>query len=297
MTPPLKHRAAVWGATFNQDESRILTWSDDGTARIWDSASAAPLSPPLDHQGLRINEALFSPDESRILTLSYEGLGSRGGVAWLWDAHSGEPLGSPLEHGSMITGARFSPDGNQILTWSDDDTVRVWDSNTNRPLTPPLKHNSSIRGARYLQGTSRILVWSSDGAARIWESASGEPLTPNLQHDRAAGPPWTNPDETQLRTYTMTGRIYNFDLGIDDAWPVDRSVLRVEVQTGTTLTRNNVVDAIQPVEWHRKRYCEYDAIRHDLGRLSDAEWAESQRRCHQAQEADAAGLEEPAARR
>ena len=24
------------GAAFNGDESRILTWSDDGTARLWD---------------------------------------------------------------------------------------------------------------------------------------------------------------------------------------------------------------------------------------------------------------------
>ncbi|MEM7344996.1 MAG: caspase family protein, partial [Chloroflexota bacterium] len=30
------HTDTVWGATWNGDESRILTWSDDGTARLWD---------------------------------------------------------------------------------------------------------------------------------------------------------------------------------------------------------------------------------------------------------------------
>jgi WD40 repeat protein len=34
--PALRHGHAVLGAAFNGDESRILTWSDDGTARLWD---------------------------------------------------------------------------------------------------------------------------------------------------------------------------------------------------------------------------------------------------------------------
>jgi hypothetical protein len=44
----LRHEDSVQGAVFNADESRILTWSDDGTgpfvdgtARLWD-VSALP---------------------------------------------------------------------------------------------------------------------------------------------------------------------------------------------------------------------------------------------------------------
>jgi hypothetical protein len=73
---------------------------------------------------------------------------------------------------------------------------------------------------------------------------------------------------------------------------MDRIVLRAEVETGTTLTQGAEVRAIPSREWKRKRFCEYDAIRHDLGRLSQTERAESQRLCRQAQEA--AGLAEPA---
>ena len=31
----MKHDRPVYGAVFNQDETRILTWSGDGTARLW----------------------------------------------------------------------------------------------------------------------------------------------------------------------------------------------------------------------------------------------------------------------
>ena len=31
----LTHDGPVWGAAWNGDGSRILTWSSDGTARVW----------------------------------------------------------------------------------------------------------------------------------------------------------------------------------------------------------------------------------------------------------------------
>ena len=39
------------GAVFNRDESRILTWSEDKTARLWDAATGQEVVPPLRHEG------------------------------------------------------------------------------------------------------------------------------------------------------------------------------------------------------------------------------------------------------
>ena len=36
MGPALQHQSSVRGAQFRRDESRILTWSYDNTARLWD---------------------------------------------------------------------------------------------------------------------------------------------------------------------------------------------------------------------------------------------------------------------
>ena len=33
----LQHGGSLNGAAWNRDESRILTWSSDGTARLWDA--------------------------------------------------------------------------------------------------------------------------------------------------------------------------------------------------------------------------------------------------------------------
>ena len=71
------HRGPVYGAQFNRDESRILTWSSDSTARLWDARTGQPIGPALQHQW-PVYGAQFNRDESRILTWS------EGGTAHVW---------------------------------------------------------------------------------------------------------------------------------------------------------------------------------------------------------------------
>jgi energy-coupling factor transporter ATP-binding protein EcfA2 len=75
--PPLRHEGIVLGAAFNGDESRILTWSDDNTARLWDAATGKEVV-ALRHEG-GVRGAAFNGDESRILTWSDDN------PARLWD--------------------------------------------------------------------------------------------------------------------------------------------------------------------------------------------------------------------
>ena len=78
--------ATVTGAVFNNDGSRILTWSFDGTARLWAVGSKEPLK-TFAHEEW-VNGACFTQDESQILTWSQDG------TARLWAIKSQEPLQS-----------------------------------------------------------------------------------------------------------------------------------------------------------------------------------------------------------
>jgi WD40 repeat protein len=68
-------------AVFNRDETRILTWSDDKTARLWEAGTGKPIGPPMRHDD-DINGAVFNRDETRILTWSGHYTTS---TARLWD--------------------------------------------------------------------------------------------------------------------------------------------------------------------------------------------------------------------
>jgi hypothetical protein len=69
---PLKgHEGAVYSAAFSPDGRRIVTASDDKTARIWDAATGRQIGQLNEHEG-PVYSAAFSPDGKRIVTASEE---------------------------------------------------------------------------------------------------------------------------------------------------------------------------------------------------------------------------------
>jgi WD40 repeat protein len=66
--------------------------------------------------------AQFSPDSQHVVITS-----SPDKTARLWDAGGGKPIGEPMKDQEAIDLAKFSPDGQRILTVSKR-TARLWDA-------------------------------------------------------------------------------------------------------------------------------------------------------------------------
>jgi hypothetical protein len=80
----LFHEDLVSGALWNSDKSRILTWSEDGTAKLWNT-DGAPIA-TLTHDD-QVNGASWNGDESRILTWSDDHTAK----LWNTDGHLSPP--------------------------------------------------------------------------------------------------------------------------------------------------------------------------------------------------------------
>ncbi|MEQ9504833.1 MAG: TIR domain-containing protein, partial [Hyphomonas sp.] len=177
----MKQQVAIWhegpafGAAFSKDESRILTWSADKTARLWDAATGAQIGPALQHEEAVLGAA-YSRDESRILTWSADR------TARLWDAATGAQLGSALQHEEAVLGAAYSRDESRILTWSADNTSRLWDAAIGTQIGPALQHEGAVRGSAFSTDEARILTWSLDTTAKLWDAATGAQIGPALHH-------------------------------------------------------------------------------------------------------------------
>ena len=84
-------RIGVCSAAFSPDGKRIVTASEDKTARLWDAETGKPIGEPLKGHEDRCVSAAFSPDGKRIVTASEDK------TARLWDAETGKPIGEPLK--------------------------------------------------------------------------------------------------------------------------------------------------------------------------------------------------------
>lgn len=81
LTVPLRHAGAFHSAQFSPEGKRVVTASDDGTARLWNTATGEPIGEPMKHEK-EVSFAQFSPDGQRVVTASYYN------TARLWDAAS-----------------------------------------------------------------------------------------------------------------------------------------------------------------------------------------------------------------
>ena len=75
------HGQPVNSAAFSPDGKRIVTGSDDATARVWDAATGVQMAALRGHQG-PVASAAFSPDGARVVTASHDA------TARVWDAAS-----------------------------------------------------------------------------------------------------------------------------------------------------------------------------------------------------------------
>jgi WD40 repeat protein len=99
----------VRGVVFSPDGKSILSYSEDGTARLWDADSGQLLTILAEHTAA-IRSATFSPDGSRILTASNDGT-SRQFYVSLDDIYrvAAERLLDPQERARFLTAEPTTP--------------------------------------------------------------------------------------------------------------------------------------------------------------------------------------------
>ena len=202
------HEGTVQGAQFLAEETQVLTWSYDGTARLWDARTGEQLK-VLRHDAA-IRGARVSANSKTVLTWSFDG------TARIWNlAGSGQPI--ILHHDDVLVGASFSADEKRVLTWSYDGTARLWDASSGAQIAV-MKHAGPVLAAMFFDKDSHILTRSFDNTVGIWETGSSKQLF-KLSHEGVEHALFL-PDQRRLLT-----------------WGHDKSVLLWDSATGKQLMR------------------------------------------------------------
>jgi WD40 repeat protein len=158
------HTGSVNSASFSPDGTRIVTASNDNTARVWAQHGGTWTSVELQGHTEWVNSAVFSPDGTRIVTASDDN------TARVWTQQGNIWTSVVLQgHTRTVNSAAFSPDGTRIVTASKDGTARVWTQQGNTWTSVELRgHTEWVWSAAFSPDSARIVTASSDRTARIW---------------------------------------------------------------------------------------------------------------------------------
>ncbi len=199
----LEHSTSVRIASWNADESRILTAEGNGSIHIWSAEDGERLL-TFHEGGSAVTQARWVLDDAAILSAE------ESGAVLLSDAgdgtiiHSWELVGLPLalelnaegsaalaftragagallslEDGALlrgfeapaeISGAVWSADEAEIRAWSEAGRIYVWDVETGEERNYSLPQRSMLLGLQWNADGTRLLAWFTNGAVQVYET-------------------------------------------------------------------------------------------------------------------------------
>jgi WD40 repeat protein/serine/threonine protein kinase len=201
------HSDTVQSVSFSPDGIKILTGSDDRTARVWDANTGQQLL--MVHHAARIPCAAFSPDGKKFITTSLDK------TARVWDAATGQLLVEFKGHAAGVWSASFSPDGARVVTASSDKTARIWDIATGQAIVALTGHTDRVWSASFSPDGRQVVTASFDKSARIWDAVTGLQITKLDGHTDMVSSARYSPDGQRVLTASLdhTARVWDVHTG------------------------------------------------------------------------------------
>ncbi len=227
------HTADMNDISFSADGTKILTSSEDSTARLWSVASGKELLKVKSNDIVFV--ARFLPGSNSYFITSSEdkslcfwnagtgslakkiqpktdaiissGFSSDGNFALstsansttnIWDTHTGKILKTLSGHKAVVMQAVFSNDQNLIASVSLDKTLNIWDAKSGNIIHHLAGHTGAVRSVKFNFDNQKIITASADSTMILWDAKTGTILHRFKGHKSAVNSACFSPDGKKI---------------------------------------------------------------------------------------------------
>ncbi|CAE6335346.1 unnamed protein product [Rhizoctonia solani] len=226
----------VSSVAYTPDGGYILSLSDDCRVHTWDAQTGLLLGHPLtDHHRWTLSVAI-SPDSKLIAS------GSQDCSVRLWELRTGTAVGKPLVkhtgwvqsvdfspdgsrvvfgsddatgHAHKVTVAKFTPDGQKIVSFSVEEKFLLWDATTGGVPSNLWQGESTWHWDVSLSADGAMFASKSENdTIGLWDIHTGSSLAPRLQgHTEGVFSVEFSPDSKHVISGSWDGtiRIWNVE--------------------------------------------------------------------------------------
>ena len=114
----MPNKSRVKSVAFSQDDSRVVSGSEDNTVRIW-NATTGEVEAELKGHTDGVMSVAFSWDGSKVVSGSYDK------TVRIWNATTGKVEAELKGHRDGVMSVAFSQDGSKVVSGADINIVRI----------------------------------------------------------------------------------------------------------------------------------------------------------------------------
>ncbi|KAK6351685.1 hypothetical protein TWF718_004835 [Orbilia javanica] len=160
------HTDKVDGVTFSTDVKRLASTSFDGTVRVWDAASGAPLLVLKGHTSY-VSAVAFSADNTMLVSASCDC------TIRIWDPTTGALLQTLEGHTEGVWDVSLSADNKTLASAARDCTIRIWDVPTGVSVRVLEGHTDLVSAVAFFFDDKLLASASHDSTVKVWDAATG----------------------------------------------------------------------------------------------------------------------------
>ena len=199
------HDGAVTALHYSMDGLTLLSASEDGTAKLWNTETGTQVKS--FEVGSPVIDADFSSDDSQVVTAGEDG------ILTIWDVSSSE-ASNTIDTGMSVRSVEFGPVGETVVTAGGEAAI-IWEIASGEQMLS-FEYRAEINSARFTPDGTQILTANEDGTALLWDVESGEIAQSFDNFEFPMNDAVISPDGSMVLTGS-DGQRRNFLLGTDTA--------------------------------------------------------------------------------